>query len=288
MVAKGLRRYTELLKLKQTGLLVFSSLPSLVIAYGGIPPAGLSLSFVSGLTLAVAGTTAINMYFDRDIDALMSRTRGRPLPSGEIDPPLRALVVGAALFAAGDLISLFAVNAAAAAFIFVGFFFDIFVYTLATKRRTPWSVIFGGVAGAAPALAGWAAASGGMDVGGILLALLIILWIPEHIWTLSIFYSEDYARAGVPMLPVVMGHKRAALAAFAASVGTLTVSLLAGVLMNLGVAFLIVAAAVGAALVALMARLYADPSKDRAIASFKAANASLGIIITGMLISALI
>lgn len=237
--------------------------------------------------MAVAGTTAVNMYFDRDIDAAMRRTSGRPLPSGEIDPPHRAVALGLALFALGVLTSL-KLNALVAGVVAMGFAFDIFVYTVAMKRRTPWSVIFGGVAGAAPALAGWAAATGTLGLGGLLFAALVMLWIPEHIWTLATHYADDYARAGVPMLPVVWGPKRSALATLACAVGTSALALYLGFVAGLGTWYEAVVAAASAVLLWATGSFARDPSPGAALRAFKVANSYLGIVLLAALVASVL
>jgi len=270
--------YTRLLKLKQTALLVFSGLVPMIVARSGAVGLRKVLFYVLGVGAAVAGTTAVNMYFDRDIDAAMRRTSDRPLPRGEIDPPHKAVILGIALFGLGVLISL-QLNALVAG----GFAFDIFVYTLATKRRTPWSVIFGSVAGAAPALAGWAAATGALGLGGLLFAALVMLWIPEHIWTLATYYADDYARAGVPMLPVVWGPERSALATFACAVGTAALALYLGFVAGLGWAYEVVVAAASAVLLWATGTFSKSPSPESALRAFKVANSYLGVVLLAAL-----
>lgn len=278
--------YARLLKLKQTFLLVFSGLAPLFIGLRGSVELSLVATYVAGLSLAVAGTTAVNMYFDRDIDAAMRRTAGRPLPTREIDPPWKAIALGLALFGLGEVVSL-RLGILTAAIVGLGFAFDIFVYTLATKRRTPWSVIFGGVAGAAPALAGWTAATGELGLEGILLAALVLLWIPEHIWTLATYYADDYAKAGVPMLPVVWGAKKSARATLAFSLGAAAVAICLGWVARLGAVYEAVAVLASAILVWNTLAFARDPSPERAMKTFKVANAYLGIVLLAALLSSL-
>ncbi len=274
--------YTRLLKLKQTSLLVFSGLVPMIVAGSGAVGLREAILYILGVGAAVAGTTAVNMYFDRDIDAAMRRTSNRPLPKGEIDPPHKAVILGMALFALGILVSL-QLNTLVAGVVALGFGFDIFVYTLATKRRTPWSVVFGGVAGAAPALAGWAAATGTLGLGGLLFAALVMLWIPEHIWTLATHYADDYARAGVPMLPVVWGPRRSALATFACAVGTSVLALYLGFVAGLGWAYELVVAIASAILLWATGSFARSPSAESALRAFKVANSYLGIVLLAAL-----
>ncbi len=171
----------------------------------------MALPLVSfALLLAVSGTTGLNMYFDRDIDALMFRTKDRALPSEQISPSIAfsisvALVIPGILLAAGiNLLCGFAV--------FSGFIIDLLLYTVLLKRRSPFSVSVGGVAGGMPALAGYVAYSSRLDGLSISLVLIIALWSMAHIWLISSYYVEDYERAAVPMLPAIIGVKKGVIA----------------------------------------------------------------------------
>ena len=197
--------YLSLLKLKQTALLLFTAVAAYLAAPGEFKMPAL-VGLLAAEFLAIGGTTAVNMYFDRDIDSRMERTRRRPLPAGRI-PPRPALVYGILLFLAGLIISL-PVGFWLTFTIFLGFAFDIFVYTLYFKRRTFLNILFGGVAGGMPAMGGWLTKTGFFEPGALLAFALVFLWIPMHIWFISIYYMDDYARSGVPMLPVVVGERK--------------------------------------------------------------------------------
>ncbi|MEM3087106.1 MAG: heme o synthase [Halobacteria archaeon] len=158
--------------------------------------------------LSVGGSLSLNAYLDRDIDPLMGRTALRPLPTGRM-APRRVLAFSLAVLGSG-LLAAALLNTATLLFVAGGAAFYIGVYTLWLKRRTPWNIVIGGAAGSFAPLAGWAAATGGVGVPGLFLAALIFLWTPGHFWGLAIKYREDYARAGVPMLPVVAGEETAA------------------------------------------------------------------------------
>lgn len=195
----------ELFKVKQTLMLVFTG----VFAYiagsrGNINPFVMLLISLS-IFLAASGSTGLNMVLDADIDALMRRTRNRPLPAGRM-AKREAVLVSTPALVAGLLLAA-AINLYAFAAGLIGFLFDILVYTVLLKRRSPWSVAVGCIAGGMPALGGWAAATGGFGAGGLLLMLLVALWSWAHIWTIATYYSEDYRQAGVPMLPVVYGDR---------------------------------------------------------------------------------
>ncbi len=192
----------EVIKLKQTLLLLASMYTAFIIGGGLAKPLPYHVEVLLIGFTSIASVTAINMYFDMDIDAMMERTRDRPLPRGSLNPRLTLLASLAAL-----LISLYygyiLVNPYYALSILVGFIFDIFAYTLLLKRRTPLNIIAGAVAGGAPAMGGWAAARGIIDSNAILFSLIVIAWIPAHIWFLATFYRDDYRKANIPMLPAV-------------------------------------------------------------------------------------
>ncbi len=201
-----LTSYLCLTKPRQTFLLLLTS----IFTYLGAGSLNLDvlLTLVAAMVLSISGTTAVNMALDADIDVLMSRTKERPVPSGKVSR-IEALLFGSFLFGLGILLA-YKINLLTAIATSLGVIFDLIVYTLWTKRRTPLSIVFGGVAGAAPSLAGWTAATGRVDLAAILIMLITIAWIPSHIWYISIYFLEDYRRAEVPMLPVVIGVERTA------------------------------------------------------------------------------
>jgi len=195
--------YIELLKPRVMSLVVFTGLAGLVLAPGHVHPL---IGAVAVLCIAVgAGASgAINMWYDRDIDAVMSRTANRPIPSGRVGAD-EALGFGVTLSALSTLVMGVAVNWTAAALLALTIAFYVFVYTMGLKRRTPQNIVIGGAAGAFPPMIGWAAVTGGVELPSILLFALIFLWTPPHFWALALFRNGDYARAGVPMMPVVAG-----------------------------------------------------------------------------------
>jgi len=195
--------FIELLKPRVMSLVVFTGFAGMVVAPGHLHPL---LACVAVLCIAVgAGASgAINMWYDRDIDAVMARTAKRPIPSGRVAPD-EALAFGVILAVAAVVVMGLAVNWVAAAILALATLFYVFVYTIWLKRRTPQNIVIGGAAGAFPPMIGWAAVTGGVDLPSVLLFLLIFLWTPPHFWALALFRSGDYARAGVPMLPVVEG-----------------------------------------------------------------------------------
>jgi len=199
LILPKLRAYWTLLKSAQTGLLLVTGLAGYVSGHPRTPTWPDILALLGSLFLAVGGSTVLNMVIDRDIDAQMRRTARRPLPSGVLSAE-EGTVIGLVMafcgvFWAMHLAFLYGV------LIFAGLFFDVVIYTWWLKRRTPWSILWGGLAGGMPVLAGRALATGYVDVTGVLLALAVLFWIPTHILTFSIKYAGDYAHAGVPVFP---------------------------------------------------------------------------------------
>jgi protoheme IX farnesyltransferase len=192
-----------LMKPRVMSLVIFTGLAGIVVAPGTINP---FTAFAALLCIAIAAgaSGALNMAYEADIDAIMTRTATRPIPQGRIERE-EALAFGWALaVGAVSLMGLF-VNVLAASLLAFTVFFYVGVYTLGLKRRTPQNIVIGGLAGALPPAIGWAAVTGSLTLAPIILVLIIFLWTPPHFWALSLFRSEDYARAGIPMMPVVRG-----------------------------------------------------------------------------------
>ncbi len=195
--------YFALLKPRVMSLVIFTGLAGIVAAPGAINPV---VAFTALLCIAVAAgaSGALNMAYDCDIDAVMTRTATRPIPMGRIERE-EALAFGWTLSAASvTLMGLF-VNYLAAGLLAFTIFFYVVVYTLWLKRRTPQNIVIGGLSGALPPAIGWAAVTNSLSLAPLLLVAIIFMWTPPHFWALSLYRSEDYARAGVPMLPVVRG-----------------------------------------------------------------------------------
>ena len=199
--------FGELIKARQTVLLVYTGVLSYLITVASL---AVEINWFNllhlaiSLYLAVSGTTVLNMYIDRDIDAIMERTKDRPLPSGKVTAST-VLIVGTLLTAAGIFLAFLTLNWLSALIVFLGFFFDVVVYSILLKRRTKWSIIFGGIAGGLPAWAGRVAITGSLDWIGFLLLIFILSWIPVHILTIALIPRnfEGYKKAKIPMWPIV-------------------------------------------------------------------------------------
>ena len=199
------RDYVDLLKPRVMSLVVFTGLIGVLIAPVHPHPFTAALA-VLAIALGSGAAGAVNMWYERDLDALMARTRNRPLPAGRVAPD-DALGLGVLLSIFSVLLMAVATNLVAAALLAAAILFYVFVYTIWLKRRTPQNIVIGGAAGAFPPMIGWAAATGDVSAVGIALFLLIFLWTPPHFWALALYRSDDYRRAGVPMLPVVAGPR---------------------------------------------------------------------------------
>ncbi len=200
----GVEDFLALMKPRVMSLVVFTALVGMVVAPGNLHPV---LGFASLLCIAIgAGAAgALNMWYDADIDAVMSRTRRRPIPAGRLAPS-EALGFGVTL-ASGSVVMLGLVaNWLAAGLLAFTIFFYVVIYTVWLKRATPQNIVIGGAAGAFPPMIGWAAATGAIGIESVVLFLIIFFWTPPHFWALALIRADDYARAGVPMLPVVAGR----------------------------------------------------------------------------------
>jgi heme o synthase len=208
-VGSTVSSYINLMKPHVTVLLLGVTLAAMVVALNGLPPLGVTLATLAGGALAAGSANAINCYWDRDIDELMSRTKSRTLPSGKVEPT-HALIFGVLIGALSVAIFSVFVNLASAALALSAILFYVCIYTMWLKRTTTQNIVIGGAAGAVPALIGWAAVApllwGPSLWTPLLMFAIIFLWTPPHFWALSIVLKKDYARAKVPMLPVIRGE----------------------------------------------------------------------------------
>ena len=197
--------FFALLKPRVMSLVVFTGFAGLMVAPGEIHPL-LAAVAIFCIALASGAAGAINMWYDRDIDAVMERTRERPIPTGRVEPA-EALTFGVILSAFAVMMMFLATNAVAAGLLAAAVLFYVFVYTVWLKRRTPQNIVIGGAAGAFPPAIGWAVVTGNVDIEAVILFAPIFFWTPPHFWALALYRSKDYAAAGVPMLPVIRGAR---------------------------------------------------------------------------------
>ncbi len=256
--------YLTLTKPRIISLLLWTTVTTMLVAR----PSGLALSTVLwtclGGYLAAGGAGAINHYIDRDIDARMGRTRGRPIVSGRIEPA-HALTFGIALGVLATVQLAITVNALAAALSLAGLLGYTLMYTAWLKPRTPQNIVIGGAAGAIPPLVGWAAATGGLAFDAFYPFAIIFLWTPPHFWALALLISDDYKRSGIPMLPVVRGAGFTRSRILAYSIVLVAFTVLPVITGLFGALYLVAALALGAGFIAAAARLRRDHSRKTAL-----------------------
>ena len=235
-------------------LLLITALGGIFLASQGPPPVVVTLLLLLGGAAAAGGASAINHYMDRDIDGMMIRTRRRPVPGLRI-PPGAALTFGILLNVFAFVLLAVWVNLPSALLTLSGTLFYVFVYTWWLKRSTPQNIVIGGAAGAIPPLAGWAAVTGGLDLPPLYLFAIIFFWTPPHFWALALLMKEDYARAGVPMLPVVKGVESTKRSILAYTVVVVVLTILFFFITEAGFIYLPAALVLGAVFLFLAWRL---------------------------------
>jgi len=275
--------YVELTKPRIVALLDFTALAAFLVATPQIDSVKLVLVMVAG-TLASGGAGALNCYLDRNLDSSMRRTSERPIPKGEITPT-RALIFGLAMVGSGVLISVFLLPVLTGLFILLGAAIYVLFYTKWLKPRTTLNIVLGGSAGSCAPLAGWAAATGNVAaIAPWLMALLVFVWTPSHFWGLAIRAVGDYSRAGIPMLPAVVGEKRAAQYIALNTFFLVPLSLVFVPLGLFGIAYLLVALVFGLWLLITDLRLAFNPTKALAWTAFKVSSPYLAIIFLAMIV----
>jgi len=270
-------------KPKVQSLLLFTTITTMYVA--GDPSIGLVLLTCLGGTLSAGGAGAINHALDRDIDAVMKRTRNRPVPSGRVSPRA-AIVYGVLLGCSSFALLALTVNALAAVLAMAGLLGYVLVYTLWLKRSTPQNIVIGGAAGAMPPLVAWAAVTGGLDGAALYLFAIVFYWTPPHFWALSLLMKDEYERARVPMLPVVRGERETRRQILLYTLLLLAVSVLpfAGRLFD--VLYLVAAFALGAVFVALTAVLMRRADRRSALRVYLYSLAYLALLFGAMVADA--
>jgi protoheme IX farnesyltransferase len=285
-----LTAYSQLLKPRMVSLLVFTAAVGLIVADASL---GFALSIgtlflgLAAITAGTAGCNALTGYIDRDIDRVMGRTKDRPLCTGRIHPASRAVLLGAVLVGISLLLAGLR-NPLALGLMSLGVVDNVVVYSLWLKRTSRWNIVLGGISGGMPVAFGWAYASGSLGLAAILLAGLVILWTPTHIWSLALRYRDDYARAGVPMLPVVTDQKTALRCMVATGAMLVPFSLalpLATPIAGLG--YSAVALVFGIPLLAMSVWLWVRPTPAGAWQLFKFSSPYLTAVFLALLVSAL-
>jgi len=279
---KLIRFYIQLIKTPQTGLLLLTAIAGYRSTSNNEYSFIIVFLAMAGLLLAISGTTALNMVFDHDIDTIMERTKSRPLPLGNISDK-NAIIFGVVLIIIGMLIN-FRISIIYGVVVFCGIFFDLVIYTLWLKRRSPWSIVFGGLAGGMPILAGRVLAISAVDLPGILLGLAILLWIPTHILTLAMNHSKDYKLAGVPTFPNAFGFKSARYFIAMSNIIAGAILIFVFYLLNITNSGMVILILSTFLLIGFSTKVIISPSKESNFALFRYASIYMAIAMLIMII----
>lgn len=236
--------YVALTKPRIVLLLVITAYCAMVVARGAVPDWRLTVFTLGGLALSAGGANAVNMWYDRDIDCVMERTRNRPVPAGRL-PARAALLFGISAQAVSLVMMTLTVGVLAALIALAGFLFYVLVYTMWLKRRTAQNIVIGGAAGAFPPLVGWAAVTHQVSLAPVLMFLIIFLWTPPHFWALALYKQDDYRRANIPMMPLVQGEQSTKMQALGYTLLLMLASLLLYVTGVVGLIYLVAAVVLG-------------------------------------------
>jgi len=285
--ARTLRAYVTLTKPRIIVLLVVTTVPTMLLAARGWPSGWLIVATVLGGILAAGAANTINMYLDRDIDAVMARTSKRPLPAHQIAPQ-RALAFGVALQAVSFFFMVATVNLTAALLTQSAVIFYVFVYTMGLKRTTSQNIVIGGAAGAVPVLVGWAAVTGRVGWPAVVLFAIIFFWTPAHFWALAMKYSDDYRAAGIPMLPVVAGPRSTQRQIVLYALITVATTLVLLPVARMGAIYVVAAAALGVWFIQRAITLWRTGTPAAAMAVFKASLGYLALLFAALGVDAVI
>jgi heme o synthase len=273
--------YINLMKPHVTTLLLAITALTMVMAERGMPPPLLMLATLIGGLFSAGSANSINCYIDRDIDGIMGRTMRRAVPAGRV-PPRHALVFGIVLAVLSFVELTLFVNLLSAALAFSGIIFYVFVYTGYLKRSTVQNIVIGGAAGSVPPLVGWAAVTNSVPLAAFLLFAVIFFWTPPHFWALALLIQRDYERAGVPMLPVVLGEQETRKQIFLYTLLLVGVTLLLFVSGTMGYLYLAAALSLGAVMIYMAFRLLRGDSKQWANRLFWFSNSYLALLFAVM------
>jgi heme o synthase len=287
LVRQTISSYVNLIKPHVTVMLLGTTVATMAIAQQGMPDLGRMLATLLGGLMAAGSANCINCYIDRDIDQVMSRTRRRSLPAGKVQPT-QALIFGLALGIGSFLVFIALVNLLSAVLALGAILFYVFIYTLWLKRSSTQNIVIGGAAGAVPVLIGWAAQTNTLSLEAVWLFAIIFYWTPPHFWALSLLIEKDYARANVPMLPVVMGERETKKQILLYSVLLLAVTLILFAMRAMGYLYLSGAVILGGILVYMSVRLLIDHTRKWARTIFWYSNCYLALIFAVMVLDRVI
>lgn len=278
-----LKAYLELTKLRIVLLLCFTTVTTMIIAANGFPAAQVLIPTLIGGVLAAGGSSAVNQYIDRDMDAKMSRTARRPIPSGRISP-LNALAFGLGLIAWSGIVLWWWVNPLTSILALIGSFYYVVIYTMVLKRNTVVNILIGGGAGAFPVLVGWAAVTGSLTFEPFILFAIVFYWTPPHSWALALLVNNDYARANVPMMPVAKGEHTTRVQILLYSVQLFLITLLPFAFGILSWVYFLLALALGIGMIWMSVKLLRITSKAVARATYKYSTAYLAFLFLAMML----
>ncbi len=282
-----LSAFVVLTKPRIIELLLITTVPSMILAKGGMPEISLVILTVVGGTLAAGGANTFNMYIDRDIDRLMERTQGRPLVTGAVSPKA-ALIFAFVLEILAFCLFAVWVNWLSAVLAVGACLFYVFVYSLWLKRTSKRNIVIGGAAGAAPALIGWVAVTGSLDLRAFILFAIIFFWTPPHFWALAIKYADDYEAASIPMLPVVSSIRSTAIQMIAYTVVVMGLSLWFHSVAGTSFLYLSVAVAGGLAFLWRTIELLRRPNSVQAMKVFTYSIVYLGALFIAVAVDVLV
>jgi protoheme IX farnesyltransferase len=281
------RSYLELTKVRIVLLLIFTTVTAMFIAADGLPPFHIVLPTVIGGAMSAAGASVMNQFLDRDLDAKMSRTSRRPIPAGRV-APINALLFGLTLIVWSTLILGYCVNWLTALLALGGAIYYVVIYTMMLKRNTAINIVIGGGAGAMPVLVGWAAVTGTLNYEALLLFAIIFFWTPPHSWALALLVNTDYARAGVPMMPVARGETTTRRQIVIYTVVLLVISILPFFSDTLSLLYLFAAAALGGGLLWWSIELLKRKDGATAKSTYKYSTAYLALLFLAMILDRVI
>lgn len=283
----NLKSYLELAKLRIVLLLCFTTLTAMIVAENGFPTFALIFPTLVGGALAAAGSSAINQYIDRDMDAKMTRTARRPIPSGRIEP-LNALIFGLVLIACSVLIIGLFVNWLVSFLAFIGAIYYVVLYTIILKRNTVVNILIGGGAGAMPVLVGWAAVTGTLSFEAFILFAIVFYWTPPHSWALALLVNHDYAKAEVPMMPVARGEEATREQILLYSIQLFLITLLPFVFETLGWIYLVGSVLLGIGMIRSSVKLIQVADKAMARRTYKYSTTYLALLFLLMIIDRIV
>ncbi|MFM8304944.1 MAG: heme o synthase [Actinomycetota bacterium] len=282
-----LRSYLALTKPRVIELLLVTTVPAMVLADEGLPRLLLVLAVLVGGALGAGGANTVNCWIERDRDQVMRRTQNRPLATGAVEPTA-ALVFGIVLEIVGFGVLWASANLLAASLMLSATLFYVFVYTIWLKPRSPQNIVVGGAAGAVPVLVGWAAVTGSLAAPAWVMFALVFVWTPPHFWALALRYTDDYAAAGIPMLPVVKGPAATARQIFAYSWLVVAVSFALGLTTTVGPVYLVAASVLGVIFIGGAWQLVRSPDPARAIRYFGYSNLYLASLFVAIAVDTLV